>query len=169
MYRNILFFVLALGLIIPVVLLTGCGAPTAPGEDDSDNGQSPEAKITILLIHNTDLDVDPHLYISKSDLDADALFSDANNIVANFDGKTTIEANGLASLAYDYDDVVTIGSSAAKFGSATDWEAGVSQDSPVLHQGTDFTANKVIVFRFSKDEQGNYHTSYTVADSAPSQ
>ncbi len=165
MFRYVLLPIISVFLLFT---LSGCGTPVSP--DNPDSGDTPtESKITILLINNTELPVDPHLYVSKSDIDADTLFSDANNIVANFDGKTTIEANGLASLSYDYENVVTIGSSKAYFGSASSWQAGISEDSPVLHQGTDFTANKVIVFRFSQDEQGNYHTSYTVADSAPSQ
>jgi len=160
---------LLLVVVMSSSLISGCGTPATIDNPDNGNQPDTESKITILLINDTALPVDPHLYISKSNLDADTLFGDADNLIANFDGSTTIEANGVASLSYDYEDVVTIGSSSASFGSVADWQAGISQDSPVLHQGTDFSANKVIVFRFSKDEQGNYHTAYTVADSAPTQ
>ncbi len=162
---------ISIGVAISLgLLMAGCNTPVASdGNAGGDNQNPTEAKIIIVLVNNASLPVDPHLYISPNKLSADALFADANNIVADFNGKTTIDAGDIISKPFDYKDVVTIGSSQASFGDVNSWRAGQSVDSPVLHQGDDFSANKVIVFTFSKDEQGTYHTTYRVSDTIPIQ
>jgi len=152
-----------------VVVITGCATPLDSSGADGGNQSSSDAKVIVVLVNGTSVPVDPHLYISSSKLSADALFADEGNIESNFNGKTTIAAGDVISLPFSYEDVVTIGSSAAKFGSAADWQAGESADSPVLYQQDDFSANKVIIFRFTKDQQGIYHTTCTVADTVPTQ
>lgn len=142
----------AMGLAMAVCLgVSGCLPPPPP------------TQITVKLINEASVTVDPHLYVSGSKVSSDALLV-AANIYANFNGSTVIPAGTTVTVMFDCDQLATIGSQAATFGDWNDWiNAGTSVDSPVNQIDTDYTCGDVITFRFYRDGQGVYHTDVTIA------
>jgi len=122
-------------------------------------------QITVKLANETGLTVDPHLYASDTDVSSEDLFV-ATNIYANFDGSTVIDSGKIVTVVFACDQAETIGSRQALFADWTDWEnAGRSEDSPVVHKDIDYQCGDVITFRFQRDNDGTYHTVYTVTGS----
>ena len=121
----------------------------------------PPAQITVKLVNDASVTMDPHLYISGSKVSSDALFV-AVNMYANFGGSTVIAAGATVSVVLGADAVATIGSQAATFGDWTDWtNAGTSVDSPVRQIDSDYASGDVVTLRFYRDSEGAYHTDVT--------
>jgi hypothetical protein len=148
------------------MFLLGCSSPVTTG-DGATNGPA-EGPITLILANTTDVPVDPHLYIIKDSNSAGKDLS-PSDLFANFNGSTTIKGGDSVSLSFDCGQVSIITSDQAKFGSLLpDFQGGQSQESPVIsistELGTEPHCGQVIILRFSKDDQGVYHTNWKVAE-----
>lgn len=167
-------FSVVLGSLLLALTVAGCTItidPLDPNANDP-NAVDPNANpqpttLTVYLINETNLELDPHLYVSQYVLSAEQLFVDSN-IYANFDGATVIDPNTTVELTLNCSETKTIGSDQAAFGKWSDLQnAGRSINSPVIAFGdaeNSPTYEQVILIRFYRDQAGDYRTSWTAVD-----
>ena len=154
--------VLELSFVAVSLLAAGCQVP----QDEPNTPEEP-TEITVLLANDTDMTVDPHLYVSPNKLSADDLFADETNQFSDFDGSPLLNAGAMIPVAFDCNDLGTIGSQEAEFTDLEAWEAGKSAESPVIQIGESVEApvcGEVLIFHFFTDIDGVYHTEWLVTD-----
>lgn len=149
--------VLSLLLLFAFLLAPGCAA---------ESGVTP-TEITVMLINQTDLQLDPHLYVSAAELNDADLFT-VGQMYANFSGNGVIDPNTTVTLKFDCDNLKAIGSYLASFAILEPIpKAGKSVESPVIEidgKENNPACGQVLTIRFSVDDMGAYHTNWQVTD-----
>jgi len=140
---------LCLCLIVPV--LGGCWP-------------EPATELTITLINDTDLELDPMLFVSDRQVGEDELFDGFTYAYRAFGDKGLLDPRQQVQFTLPCDQAATIGSHQAGFSDLDTFTGGTSVDSPLLHLDADFACGQTVTFRFSRHASGLYHTTADVSN-----